>query len=142
MIYKRIYTKIANNYSYGLFFLLLIILDQYLKIFIIKNNYYYICNNGISFNIGSDFHFIKLIVFLFFITFLFIFFLKKHKPIYLLPILFILAGSFSNIIDRLYFGCVIDFIRMYPFNFIFFNIADTLIFIGTSLMCLFLIKNT
>lgn len=44
-------------------------------------------------------------------------------------ILLIIAGGISNIIDRLYFGCVIDFInlKIWPV----FNLADIYITIGT-----------
>lgn len=43
-------------------------------------------------------------------------------------LIFILAGAISNILDRLYFGCVIDFIRL-PF-WPLFNLADAFIVIG------------
>ena len=43
-------------------------------------------------------------------------------------ILLILAGAISNIIDRFYFGCVIDFIdlKIWPV----FNLADIFISVG------------
>ena len=43
-----------------------------------------------------------------------------------------LAGALSNLIDRLFYGAVIDFIQLYAGNYSFpvFNIADVAIFIG------------
>jgi signal peptidase II len=51
------------------------------------------------------------------------------------PIIFetlALAGALSNLIDRLFYGAVIDFIQLYAgsYSFPVFNIADVAIFIG------------
>jgi lipoprotein signal peptidase len=57
---------------------------------------------------------------------------------YFLPLLLILAGGISNLIDRMHYGCVIDFINLkfWPI----FNIADIYITIGgiIVLCCLFI----
>jgi lipoprotein signal peptidase len=47
-------------------------------------------------------------------------------------VLFIISGAISNIIDRIYFGCVIDFIdlRFWPV----FNLADIYITIGAIIL--------
>ncbi|MEK7598152.1 MAG: signal peptidase II, partial [Patescibacteria group bacterium] len=47
---------------------------------------------------------------------------------------FILSGALSNVIDRLYFGCVIDFIdlKFWPV----FNLADVFITTGVILILL------
>lgn len=43
----------------------------------------------------------------------------------------ILAGGFSNLIDRLFRGYVVDFINMFPnAKFPIFNLADTYIIVG------------
>ena len=52
---------------------------------------------------------------------------------YILSIILILSGAISNIIDRLYFGCVIDFIHI-PFWPAIFNLADVFITIGTVIL--------
>jgi signal peptidase II len=49
---------------------------------------------------------------------------------------FILAGAISNIIDRIYYGAVIDFIDIYikQYHWPIFNFADSFICIGAILL--------
>ena len=44
----------------------------------------------------------------------------------------IVAGALSNLIDRLYFGYVVDFISF--FNYSIFNLSDVYIVIGVGLI--------
>lgn len=46
----------------------------------------------------------------------------------IIGLIFILSGAVSNILDRLYFGCVIDFIKLPYWQL--FNLADAFISIG------------
>lgn len=81
---------------------------------------------GVLMNATAFFIFISVLV----IAAILIFLLRK-KPEYTvtLALVFIMAGALSNLIDRLRFGCVVDFIdfRVWPV----FNIADSAITIGT-----------
>ncbi len=56
----------------------------------------------------------------------------KRFDIYSLSLSLILAGALGNLIDRLRFGCVIDFLdfRIWPV----FNVADSAITIGAVLL--------
>lgn len=56
-----------------------------------------------------------------------------------LPFSLIIAGALGNVIDRLRFGYVIDFIQWYWQDFYWpvFNIADSCIVVGAILMILF-----
>jgi signal peptidase II len=56
----------------------------------------------------------------------------EHKKIYLVALSLILAGALGNLIDRLFFGYVIDFLdfRVWPV----FNIADSAITTGAVLL--------
>ena len=54
-----------------------------------------------------------------------------------------LSGAVGNLIDRVLFGYVIDFLHFYGFGYDFpaFNIADSMIFIGAALMIFDSFKN-
>jgi lipoprotein signal peptidase len=108
-------------------FSVLISVDQLSKCLIRYFGGFYICNPGISWNISISSYIFW--IFWFFIAAILLFlFLKKHTTHYSLFIIFILSGAVSNIIDRIYYGCVIDFIdlKFWPI----FNLADIFIVSG------------
>ena len=64
--------------------------------------------------------------------------LKKHvnEPRYCLQLALVLGGAVGNVIDRLAYGHVVDFIQVYYRSWYYpaFNIADSAICIGVALM--------
>jgi len=56
-----------------------------------------------------------------------------------LPYALIIAGALGNVIDRLRFGYVVDFVQWYwkSFHWPVFNLADSCIVVGATLMVLF-----
>ncbi len=130
--------------------ILLVLLDQFVKYKIRLNSGFYICNENLAFNLSPlSFFFILLgfIVILLVSNFKFQilnlksisdfkFQISNFNTLTVFSVSLILSGALSNIIDRLHFGCVTDFIdlRFWPV----FNFADIYITIGVTAI---IIKN-
>ncbi len=84
-------------------------------------------NQGISFNLLPHF---PVVLLLSLIVLLGVSTCYYRSP--RLSLLFILVGGLSNLIDRLAWGGVVDFIRLPPFPS--FNLADIMICLGTALL--------
>jgi signal peptidase II len=61
-----------------------------------------------------------------------VFYMLKKRPGYYLPFALILGGAAGNLIDRLRFGHVIDFIDLHWWPV--FNIADSCITVGSVIL--------
>lgn len=114
---------------------ILFLADQILKYIIRHSGGFYICNTGISFGIKIPF-FLILFIIIAGLVFWKPEWLRKtfqKEPFYAT---LLLLGAFSNILDRLTLGCVIDFIDIgfWPV----FNLADIFISVGGIMI---LIKN-
>lgn len=68
---------------------------------------------------------------------------KNGRILHILALTMILAGALGNLIDRLIFGSVIDFIDLHYQSFYWpvFNFADIFISIGVGLLLLFELRN-
>ena len=111
-------------------------LTEYQEINIIKNflSLRFIKNEGAAFGIlVGQRQFFIIITFLFFCL---IFYLYKNELsdrwTAKLALIFLLGGSIGNLIDRISFHYVIDFIAVA--NFPVFNIADIFIFLGVIIL--------
>lgn len=62
--------------------------------------------------------------------------LKRQQWLLALALALVLGGAVGNLIDRLWFGYVIDFIQLYYRNFYWpaFNVADSAITVGAGLL--------
>lgn len=116
--------------SFFTIFASLLLFDQLSKYIVRQTGGFYICNSDIAFGIKIDpalFYFLWLLI----IIFVIILANTKFKARFL-PLILILSGALSNIIDRLWHGCVIDFIdlKFWPV----FNLADSFIVIGAIMI--------
>jgi signal peptidase II len=133
---------------------MLILFDRLTKYFILKNlkfgesikiigeilKFEKVENRGGVFGIfpqGRYFFIIISIVALFIIFIIFIK-LKLESKIIIFLLSLIFSGIFGNLIDRIFYGYVIDFISIK--NFPVFNLSDSYITIGVILILLFLWK--
>ena len=67
-----------------------------------------------------------------------IFYLVKKKPSLYLPFALILGGAIGNLIDRLRFGHVVDFIDLHFWPV--FNVADSCITVGAVLLFVMILR--
>ena len=123
---------------------LIIVLDRVVKILvsnkisfgktinIIKNVFYItnIHNEGAAFSIMYGLRYILIGLGIIFLISLVYYMYKKKK--YNIEFALIIGGLIGNLIDRIVFGYVIDYIGVIIFKYYFpiFNIADALIVIG------------
>lgn len=127
--------KIKSQYFvFGIFIILiLIIIDQVIKQTIVNHDIFYTCNYGIAFGIRLPIYLLT-IFWIGIMAYIFYLWWQKRKENILqqLPFLLIIAGGLSNIIDRILYGCIVDYI---PFlNISVFNFADVLITSGVVLI--------
>ena len=98
-------------------------------------------NIGAGFSIlqGKTWLFISLtIVFIIVLTIYDVFYSKKSK-LYGIATAVILTGALGNLIDRISFGYVRDFIYLKFINFPVFNVADMALTIGIGLLLIYII---
>jgi signal peptidase II len=131
-------------------FIILLILDQLTKYFarklaysmpIIKNFFHltFVKNTGIGFGLFQNANPYLIWISIIALGFIMYYYDKMPKKTFpKVAVLFIAAGIAGNLIDRLVFGHVIDFIdfRIWPV----FNIADSLITIGIITLIFYSLK--
>ena len=138
---------IFSRFKYLIIISILCFLDQYSKIYISLNinklinkdllilTIEYIRNYGAAFNILSGSRlFLSLISIISTIILMYLIFIREDKRINKYGLSFIVAGSIGNGVDRIFYGYVIDFIKIKFVDFPVFNIADIAINIGILVM--------
>ena len=140
----------------------MISLDQLSKAWIYKNfevfqslevfyflNFTFVKNYGFAFSFLNDESLnlnalIGVLIFFICVYLAYFIFLKAHKEILLKNQLtsfsLILAGGLGNLLDRLMYGYVIDFIDI-TFNPYVFNLADSYVTIGLIMYVIFSLKS-
>jgi signal peptidase II len=105
-------------------------------------NLTYVHNTGAAFSFLSEaggwqrWFFAALAIIMSFIMTLWLTRLKAHETLLAVSLSLILGGAMGNLIDRLAYGYVIDFLDVYygTYHWPAFNIADSAITIGVALM--------
>ena len=95
-------------------------------------------NTGIAFSIFNDggviSRWILVLLITSLLTYLFFLLFKKtsNRVLELSPLLLIISGGLGNLIDRVFYGYVVDFIHLFYgyYSFYVFNFADSYITIG------------
>jgi signal peptidase II len=146
MLYLNRILEISNKGLAAFILSVLVLLDQLSKLYIHKNfslyeskdflinilELKYVRNTGIAFGMFAEhsqliFTLVSLVVLAFLI-------ISFTKPKLELGFIFIFAGALGNLIDRILYGFVIDFINPTFVDFAVFNLADAFLNIGVFLI--------
>lgn len=145
--YKKIF--------YLLISLLVVIVDQSLKFYIVSNfrlgesksfiphliSFYYLRNNGAAWNIFPGqmilFYIISIVAII--VALYYLLNPKYKSKTFNVGLALVLGGIIGNFIDRLRLHYVVDMIQLDFINFNIFNIADSCITIGIFLVFIYLL---
>ena len=129
--------------------------DQFTKWWVVKNvlsapsyypvapyiNFVLVWNKGVTFGLLNriDHHFMPYLLVLMALVVLVIlgrWLFRSHSLLVVLALAAIIGGALGNIIDRVRYGAVVDFIDIYYQNYHWytFNLADAAIVCGVSLL--------
>ena len=110
---------------------LVIAIDQFTKLLVVQSSILWSCNPGFAFGLLPGF-LNGLIAFLILSVVVYLFF-KQKEFIFYAPFALIIGGGIANLTDRIFRGCVVDFIRI-PLWPTTFNFADFTITVGVLLI--------
>ena len=105
--------------------------DQLTKVLVLKSSISWLCNLGFAFGLLPGF-LNGLIAFSILAVLVYLFF-KQKEFIFYSPFALILGGGIANLTDRIFRGCVVDFIQI-PLWPTTFNLADIAITVGVLLI--------
>ncbi len=102
--------------------------------------FHYAENTGIAFSLFRNNNILIVILTVIIISYI-IYYVFRHKPkrkIYIIGYSLLLSGAIGNLIDRIVYGYVIDFIDVYilGYDYPIFNLADSFIVVGIILLLL------
>ena len=119
------------------------LMNVYDSVIIIKNFFYitYVRNTGAAWSIFEGQTLGLVVVSLIIISFI-VYYIFRNKPksrFEKIGYSLILGGSFGNLLDRIIYGYVVDFLDFYIFGYDYtiFNLADSFIFIGVLLLIIY-----
>lgn len=135
--------------------ILLIAIDQIIKLFVLKNlapigsytviekflSLTFVKNTGAAFGSFSGYTTVLSVITAIVLVVGLIYLLSgKVKPKFLyVTVLMVISGGAANLIDRVFRGYVIDYIEPLFINFAVFNFADMLVTVGAFMIIFYLI---
>ncbi|WP_091834667.1 signal peptidase II [Marininema halotolerans] len=143
---------------YYLFAIAILLLDQSTKWLVMKKMHLYESiplwqgvfhitshrNRGAAFGILQDQRWLFIVVTLIVLTAIVFYLVRigKSQPLLSWSLACILGGAIGNLVDRIRFSEVVDFLDFRYINFAIFNIADAAICIGVGLMVIVTLRQT
>jgi len=128
LCFQKIKNEKMKKYLPFLLGLLLIIIDQIIKWWVINNPSFLYINPGFIFGLGSNYDLFFWILMT--IILILAFFVSKKEKKYYWVFCIMLSGAISNLIDRFFRGGVIDYFKI-DFGYqLIFNFADVLLVTG------------
>ena len=99
-------------------------------------------NTGAAFSILRSNTLFLIIISVIALAFIYIYFIKDKELNNFDSVVYgmLLGGIIGNLIDRIFRGCVVDYLDFNIFNFPVFNLADTLIVVSIILIIIKMIK--
>ncbi len=73
---------------------------------------------------------------------LYMFIAKPKSPLLCTALAFVCGGGIGNMIDRVAYGYVVDFLEFTFMDFPIFNVADSFVCIGAAMLMLYLVLDT
>ncbi len=144
----------------GFIILFIVVLDQISKYFAAELlqggathtfihgvlSFHYHENRGAAWGMLEDHRWVFMSVSIVAIVLIFVFFFltrkEKRSPLIVVSLSFFAGGGIGNMIDRIFLGYVIDFLRFDFVDFPIFNIADSFITVGACIMILYIVLET
>ena len=118
------------------------LMDVFDSIVIIKDFFYitYVRNTGAAWSIFEGRVLGLIVVSLIIISFI-IYYISKNSPknkVEVVGYSLVLGGAFGNLLDRIIYGYVVDFLDFYIFGYDYpiFNLADSFIFVGVVILAI------
>lgn len=104
-------------------------------------NFSYVENTGAAFGMLKDHRWIFMTLSVFLIAFLVVLLRTSsiNHLLFKVSVSLILGGGIGNMIDRIFVGHVVDFLKVTFIDFPVFNIADSAVVIGTIALAVYFI---
>lgn len=100
----------------------------------------YVQNEGAAFSSfsGARWFLVGLVSVMLIGLAIFVFKYKYKHPFFMISAVMVMSGGIGNLIDRVRFGYVVDYLDVKLFNFAVFNFADICVVLGAIFLLIFL----